>query len=356
MQNRLHNVTMTDNSFRSPDSMPARETGRRLTDDDRRYVYRKFRDGAALKDLAREHNRSPATIRRTVHSIRIHDLWGLPIEYVYHESFDNRALQAEIVGPAPEAPPQRLLKAPSGLPPYLAGLYEIPLLTREQEAHWFRKLNYLKYQAARLRERLDPARVSSRDLDRLEELLRLADDVKSVLIRSNLRLVVSVAKQCVRTEDFLEIVSDGNMALIRAIEKFDFSRGFKFSTYATWAIRNTLARSIPAERSHQVRFLTGSEEFFAGSSDGGIDQYKQERTQEQHREAVERILQHLSERERYVLTGRYGLGHGREPQTLEQVGNQLGVTKERVRQLEKRAILKLHDIAVREKVDIPGIR
>src|SRR5262249_20060827 len=130
-------------------------------------------------------------------------------------------------------------KAPSGLPPYLASLYDAPLLSREQEIHLFRKMNYQKYRASKLRESLDPTRAKAADLDEIERLQKEALDAKNQIIRANLRLVVSIAKKHVgSSNDFFELVSDGNMSLIRAVEKFDQARGFKFSTYASWAIMN----------------------------------------------------------------------------------------------------------------------
>ena len=83
-----------------------------------------------------------------------------------------------------------------------------------------------------------------------------------------MRLVVSIAKRHAgQTENFFELLSDGNMSLIRAVEKFDFSRGNKFSTYASWAIMKNFARSIPDEKHHRERYVTGHEEVFDGAAD-----------------------------------------------------------------------------------------
>ena len=109
-------------------------------------------------------------------------------------------------------------------------------------------MNYLKFKAAKLRDKLDKTRPQVRGMDAIEELLDRAVEIKNFLIRSNLRLVVSIAKRHIKpTSNFFEMVSDGNMSLIRAIEKFDYTKGNKFSTYATWAIMKNFARSIPAE-------------------------------------------------------------------------------------------------------------
>src|SRR5205814_8910390 len=119
-------------------------------------------------------------------------------------------------------------------------------------------------------------------------------EVKNLLIRSNLRLVVSIAKRHIKPNgNFFEMVSDGNMSLIRAIEKFDYSRGFKFSTYATWAIMKNFARSIPAEHTHRDRYRTGSEELFQSSADQRSDQFEQELVNHRQHDAIMRILNRL---------------------------------------------------------------
>ena len=113
------------------------------------------------------------------------------------------------------------------------------MLTREQEVHLFRKMNFRKYQAARLREAIDPSRTLHADLDRVEELLREAGAIRNRIIRSNLGLVAYIVKKTSGPcQDFFDLVSEGNLALIRASERFDFGRGNRFSTYATWAIIN----------------------------------------------------------------------------------------------------------------------
>lgn len=299
------------------------------------------------RGLCANSSRGPHRSRLTVSPDEIRQLWERPIDYVHHDSFTRRSAEAVILGPAPAVPVQRLVKAPSGLPAYLASLYDVPLLTREQEAYHFRKMNYLKYRAARLRKTLDPAKVSRDDLDCLKNLLQQAEEVKNLLIRSNLRLVVAVVRKYARSGfDFSEMVSDGNLSLMRAVEKFDFGRGFKFSTYATFAIRNNFVRSTAAEYSLRDRYRTGIDEMFAASTDDGSNEYQQQRLHEQRQESVRQVLQLLSERERNVLVGRFGLRHQTEPQTLEQMGAEQGVTKERIRQIEKRAINKLRELTV----------
>jgi len=328
-----------------------------LTDDVKKEIYRGFRRGLAAERLAKRHCRTKASVYRIIAEVRATRLIDQPIEFIYNDSFEQPNVAATILGPAPViAEKHSSFRPPPGLPPYLAQLYAIPLLTREQEAYYFRKMNYLKFCAARLRDQLDVSRAKSRVMDQIERYLDEAVDVKNMLIRSNLRLVVSIAKKHVKPgANFFEMVSDGNISLIRAIEKFDYGRGFKFSTYATWAIMKNYARSIPAEHTHLDRYRTGSEELFQASADQRSDQFEQELVNHRQHEAIMRILGRLDERERNIILFRFGLNQETEPQTLEQLGGRFGVTKERIRQLEARALGKLRKIAMEEKLDIPGI-
>jgi RNA polymerase sigma factor (sigma-70 family) len=307
--------------------------------------------------LARRYCRTKASIYRIVGEMRAKRLIDQPIECMYHPSFEaENADELILSAPPVNSEKHSAFRPPPGLPPYLAQLYSIPLLSKEQEAYYFRKMNYLKYRAARLRDQLDVSRAKSRVMDQVERCLDEAVEMKNLLIRSNLRLVVSIAKKHVKpTGNFFEMVSDGNISLIRAIEKFDFSRGFKFSTYATWAIMKNYARSIPAEHTQLDRYRTGSDELFMASPDQRSDQFEQERVNHRQHEALVRILNRLDERERNIIMFRFGLNQDTEPQTLEQLGGRFGVTKERIRQLESRALNKLRKIALDEKLDIPGI-
>lgn len=152
-------------------------------------------------------------------------------------------------------------------------LYEVPLLTREQEVWLFRKFNYLKYKASKLRETLDPERPSRRLMDQIDAIVAEVVSLKNTLVRANLRLVVSIAKKRVSPGDgFFDLVSDGNMSLIRAVEKFDYSRGFKFSTYGSWAIMKNYSRSIPDEHRRRDRFRAADIDALQTATDTRPDQ------------------------------------------------------------------------------------
>jgi len=328
-----------------------------LTDEQKKEIYRNHRRGVPVERLARQYCRTKASVYRIVSEVRAHSLLQQPIDYMDSDAFRAPNAELVILGPPPEINRKGpKTKAPPGLPPYLASLYSIPLLTREEEAHYFRKMNYLKYKAVKVRQQIDPNRPKARQMDEVEALLEQSGEVKNFLIRSNLRLVVSIAKRHIRpNSNFFEMVSDGNMSLIRAIEKFDYLKGNKFSTYSTWAIMKNFARSIPAEHTLLDRFRTGKDEVFQASTDARSNQFHQELVNQKQHQAIMTILDQLDDREKDIIICRYGLDQGAEPQTLEQVGNQFGVTKERIRQLESRALRKLRKIAQDEKLDIPGI-
>lgn len=328
-----------------------------LTEDQKSEIFFAHRRGVSVDRLAKKHNRTKSSIHRLISEIRAKRLLEQPIDYMDSPEFHKPGAEEFILGPPPEKETRKTQpKSPPGLPPYLASLYSIPLLTREDEAYYFRKMNYLKFKAMEFRESLKSKRPKTSEMNQIERYLNQSVEVKNFLIRSNLRLVVSIAKRHIRpNSNFFEMVSDGNMSLIRAIEKFDYMQGNKFSTYSTWAIMKNFARSIPKEHTVLDRFRTGREELFQQSTDSRANQFQAELVNQKQHQVIMNILDQLDDREKAIITFRYGLNQGTEPQTLEQVGRQFGVTKERIRQLESRALKKLRKIAQEKKLDIPGI-
>ena len=328
-----------------------------LNEETKQEIFLAHRRGVPVDRLAKKHCRTKSSIHRIISEIRAKRLMEQPIAYMDSAEFQQPDAEEIILGPPPPVKkknPQP--KPPPGLPPYLASLYSIPLLTREDEVYYFRKMNYLKYKAAELRETLNSERPKTPEMNQIESLLNQSVDVKNFLIRSNLRLVVSIAKRHIKpSSNFFEMVSDGNMSLIRAIEKFDYTKGNKISTYATWAIMKNFARSIPKEHTLLDRFRTGIDEVFQLSPDARINHFQAELVNRKQHQVIMEILERLDEREKEIITYRFGLNKGMEPQTLEQVGRHFGVTKERIRQLEFRALGKLRKITQEEKLDIPGI-
>jgi len=326
-------------------------------------IYSSYRRGHTVETLAKKYHRTPTSVYRAINEVRAQRLLELPLDYILSPEFEDDSREAEILGPMPRAEAyeakRRSMHAPRDVPPELSSCYEYPLLDKDQEAHLFRQMNYLKFRASKLREELlkdgevDASRVRVADLREIEELQEKANAVKEVLINANMRLVVNIAKRHGgQAENFFELLSDGNMSLIRAVEKFDYSRGFKFSTYASWAIMKNFARTIPDEKHRRERFVTGHEEVFEVAPDTRSDEHEMVATKERATHNVNRLLEHLDERERDIIRMRAGLDNNARGMTLEEIGQKFGITKERVRQLNARAMKKLRSIAEEQHLDL----
>jgi RNA polymerase primary sigma factor len=328
-----------------------------LTDGDRAAIYQQFQRGTSIGQLTRQYARSRPAVVRIINQQRAQAIMTLPLDFVTNAQFASCSAQieAEILSEMPEAIiPPRKVRPPSGLPTYLASLYDVQLLTREQEYHLFRQMNYLKCKAGKLREQLDHAEPAVAVMDEIEQLYEQSVQVKNRIVQANLRLVVSIAKRHMKSsDDFFSLISDGNMSLFRAVERFDYARGNKFSTYASWAIMKNFARSIPDEFKYKDRFRTAGEEVFMAHEDTRGDHFAEELAQKAREKQINRILTRLDQREQQIIIRRFGLDHSHEPLTLKEVGAELGVTKERIRQLEARALSKLREAADVEKIDVP---
>jgi len=312
-------------------------------------IYQHHLHGESVESIARRYHRSKASIYRVILGQRAEQVMQLPLDYIPNALFARKSAEKVVDQPFPGVAEAKRVRRPSGLPAYLASLYEVPLLTREQEVWLFRRFNYLKYKAVRLREQLDPERPSARIMDQIEKLYGEIVELKNRIVRANLRLVVSIAKRRVSPGDsFFDLVSDGNMSLIRAVEKFDYARGNKFSTYASWAIMKNYARTIPDEHRRRDRFRVADTELLHAAADRREDEYQQRLAASDRLAQVGKFLDRLDQREQTIIIRRYGLDHEREPQTLKEVGSALGVTKERVRQIEAKALEKLREAAAAE--------
>jgi len=291
---------------------------------------------------------------------------------------------------------------------YLREIGRVDLLTLEEEISLARRIE--EGEAARVRREEESDKLAEREARRLQRIVEDGELARQHLIEANLRLVVSIAKKYRgRGLGFLDLVQEGNKGLIRAVEKFEYRRGYKFSTYATWWIRQAITRSI-ADQSRTIRIpvhmtetinklnrkkrelyqdlsreptlaeiadamgpdwsadkveevfqlsrepvsletpIGEEEDSFYGDfiPDENVTSPVEQASQTLLSEGVEDALDKLSDRESLIVKMRMGLVDGRE-HTLEEVGQHLGVTRERVRQIENRAIRKLRYLESRSQ-------
>lgn len=281
---------------------------------------------------------------------------------------------------------------------YLKEAGRIPLLTAEQEVALAKRIEAADFAQEQLNEYGDTLD-SDAQYD-LRQIILDGEDAQEHLIRANARLVVSIAKKYVgRGVPFLDLIQEGNIGLIRAVRKFEYQRGHKFSTYATWWIRQAVSRAVadqgrtirvPVHMGDQINKLLRISSLLAQQlgRDPTIDELAEkmetdpekiselmeisrrpvsleEPTNDEQdaeigdfieddkspsppqivadqllREQVNELMDRLPEREAYILKLRYGLQDGRV-HTLEEVGQEIGVTRERVRQLEAQALNRL---------------
>ncbi len=322
------------------------------------------------------------------------------------------ALDADAAEPVEAPVPARARAADTSAPSsdlfrqYLREIGRIPLLTAAEEVELARRVEAGLFAEEKLSSTPDLESRLALDLDRLVVMGRMA---KRRLIEANLRLVVSVAKRYVgRGLTMLDLVQEGNLGLIRAVEKFDYARGYKFSTYATWWIRQAMSRALAdqartirvpvhvvelinrvvrvqrrmlqergyeptpeevaahldllPERVSEVLRLAqepvslhapvGEEDDVALGDlieDGDAASPVESAAFLLLREHLEAVLSTLGERERKVVQLRYGLADGR-PRTLEEIGRIFGVTRERIRQIESKTLNKLRDHAFADQL------
>jgi RNA polymerase primary sigma factor len=319
-----------------------------ISDKQKSFILRKHEKGIAIRRLASRLNRPPGDVYRVLLEIRTDRIKRRKIRFIddplYHQDdapqvVDSIVAQEEI-GSGRASPEET--RIPRDIPPYLQDLYRTPLLTPAKERALFLKFNYHKCQFVTARRQLDPELTRRHDLDRLEELLDHATQVKNAIVRANLRLVVSVARKHLRPSlSLMELISEGNITLMRAVESFDFHKGNRFSTYATLALMKGFARTVPQllsaskKSSGDVAILADVADRRAAPAADSL----------QRRDEVTHLLSRLSDRERAVLTAHFGLNNQPAAETCEQLARRLGLTKQRVRQIQQSALDKLRAVA-----------
>ncbi|MFH1371831.1 MAG: sigma-70 family RNA polymerase sigma factor, partial [Planctomycetota bacterium] len=228
-----------------------------------------------------------------------------------------------------------------------------PVLNRQAEMELFRKYNYLKYRAHIIREQIKPGRIPSARLDEIERYLAVAEAVKRAIIEANLRLVVSIAsRHTITGANLADLVSEGNVSLMQAVEKFDYTKGFRFSTYASWAISKDFAHRMPGQRVRIDRAAPSPGEFEQEVKPAPADVAAVERARH---DLIKVIRNNLEAREQYIIINHFGLEGTllkKNKKTLKQIGDDLGLSKERIRQIELVSLQKLRQALSPQQFDL----
>jgi len=332
-----------------------RRVGRGLPSVQRDALVERYRGGTPVRELARLFGRSPSTVYRILHQALLNEVLSLRIHYVPNPAFSAPDADSVCLGRdglftfPPE--PEEETDVPAGLPPYVAELYRIPVLDRDEERHLFRKYNYIKYKMALLQEQVRRRGYSAGLLEAFQEYRRAADQVRLVLIRCNLRLVVSVARRHAGPlMNLMDLVSEGNVCLMRAVDSYDCTHRARFATYATWALTKHFARIVPEENYRLHAFVTGEPEVLERAAAARVEDPERAEVLTHLRAVLRAATQRLSQREREIIEAHYGTD-GRPARTLEEIGRLFGLTRERIRQIEVRALGKLRGLIAPDILD-----
>ncbi|MDD5328226.1 MAG: sigma-70 family RNA polymerase sigma factor [Phycisphaerae bacterium] len=315
-------------------------------------IYKLFKQDSPIKELMSRFGRSKSSIYRIINQQRARALLARKIEFVASDEFlEEDAKQKFLEKPVSiEKPfsPKHIeplgLASESLLPEYLKALRNTPVLNRQREVELFRRYNYLKYLASVTRTGMKPTRVYSDRLEKIENCLAEAEAIKKTIIEANLRLVVGIAgKHSAGGASFLDLVSKGNFALIKSVEEFDYTRGIRFSKTASLNIAKEYAKvsgkstELTREKAGSLaniqRYLKPAESDFAA-------------IERARHNLVQVIRDELDHREQYIILNHFGLVGTlirKNKKTLQQIGTDLHLTKERVRQLELTALQKLRN-------------
>jgi RNA polymerase primary sigma factor len=274
------------------------------------------------------------------------------IDFIPNREFQAESESCDDVVAATLRHNNDLSQADVGLPAHLRRMCDCELLTPDQERILFREMNLLKYQANLLCSRINPDCVELATLDAIDSQLAQSQKIRDHLIKANMRLVISIVKKFVTPQQsFDDLLSEGVVTLMKAVEKFDFDRGFRFSTYAYRSIVRHVYRTVTLATQKEASLTRDAEEWAFEDAGPSSSSSMRDQLRSNLRELMTSLLDQLDRRERFIIRSRYALGAHRKVRTFQCLADKLGVSKERVRQLESRAVAKLQAFATESKKD-----
>ena len=309
------------------------------------------RDGISIQRHITRYNRSRQDLYRVVRLVKAERIIGDGVEFIFNKEFEAADADHAILN-VNAGEHGHVGRRDTPVPSYLTDLCKVPLLGKEEEPDLFRRYNYLKYRLHKLWQNTAPSQLTPAVVEDMRWLRNEATELRNRILEANLRLVIRMAyKHVGPLANVNELISDGNVSLMQAVEKFDYARGFRFSTYASWAILKNFAKTIPEENYHGEKFMTGQAEMLDSVPDIRNVSEREEAALTL-RSAISRVLSKLTDRERRIVSSRFGIGEEDHVQTLGEVGKDMQVTRERVRQIEARAIEKMRIMLKKESVGV----
>jgi len=226
-------------------------------------------------------------------------------------------------------------------------LCQSDLLTSKQEAKLFHQMNLLKYCFCELREEIERDGPELEQISLAEALLNKAYVTRNQIVRANMRLVVSLARKFVSPQHvFDDHLSEGTWSLMQAVDKFDYNRGFRFSTYAYRAIVRNILRNINKRKKANALCVTSvAVETVVDCREEIPSETAEIQAGTPWQKRLAQLCRLLNSREQLIVSARFALGPEQKVSTLQSLANELQISKERVRQLEKRALEKLKRFA-----------
>ncbi len=317
-------------------------------------LYKMFKQGCNITELMERFGRSKSSIYRIINIKRAKMLMAKKIDFIASDEFLNKNAGKEILAKLTRWQKSTIKK--NNLPSkHLQALKNTPVLNRDDEIRWFKKYNYLKYLTWHICKNINLSHVSGREIKKAENYLAKAETIKKMIIEANMRLVVSIAnKHTISGANLFDLVSEGNFSLMRAVEKFDYAKGFRFSTYASWVIAKDFARKIPTDK---LKAAKETADYPANIQrdfriEPAVDFAAIERAQ---KNLIEVIRDNLDKREQYIILNHFGLLGTlvkKKKKTLKQIGDNLDLSKERIRQLELIALQKLRQVLGTEEFEL----